>query len=213
MNIKLSICVVIMLLLISSCATNNMAYKPAARALEFKNIDLKERKVIYNARLTLTVKNIDSANAFINNMVKNYEGYIVIMGNSKTEIRVKSSMLNEALNDINTLGKMTSKNVYGKDVTDEYFDNEIRLDNANKARQRYLELLQKAENVATTLLIDKELERLNVEIDSLKGKLERMNHLTDFSTIEIYLEQKEKLGILGYVFVGLYKGIEWLFVR
>ncbi len=40
-----------------------------------------------------------------------------------------------------------------------------------------------------------------------------MNHLTDFSTIEIYLEQKEKLGILGYVFVGLYKGIEWLFVR
>jgi hypothetical protein len=108
---------------------------------------------------------------------------------------------------------MTSKNVYGKDVTDEYFDNEIRLDNANKARQRYLELLQKAENVATTLLIEKELERLNVEIDSLKGKLERMNHLTDFSTIEIYLEQKEKLGILGYVFIGLYKGIEWLFVR
>jgi hypothetical protein len=40
-----------------------------------------------------------------------------------------------------------------------------------------------------------------------------MSHLTEYSTININLEQKEKLGILGYVFVGLYKGISWLFIR
>jgi hypothetical protein len=200
-----------MLLLISSCATNNMSYK--SKAMAYKNIVTKERKVIYNARLTLTVKNIDSANAFITSLVNNYEGYLVTVGNSKTEIRVKSIFLNNTLSDLNKIGTVTNKNVFGQDVTEEYFDNEIRLENAKKARQRYLELLQKAENVATTLLVEKELERLNGEIDIIEGKLKRMNHLTEFSTIDIYLEQKEKLGILGYIFVGLFKGIGWLFVR
>lgn len=202
-----------MLLLISSCATNNMSYKSNAKAMAYKNIVTKERKVIYNARLTLTVKNIDSANAFITSLVNNYEGYLVTVGNSKTEIRVKSIFLNNTLSDLNKIGTVTNKNVFGQDVTEEYFDNEIRLENAKKARQRYLELLQKAENVATTLLVEKELERLNGEIDIIEGKLKRMNHLTEFSTIDIYLEQKEKLGILGYIFVGLFKGIGWLFVR
>jgi len=188
-----------------------MSYK--SKAMAYKNIVTKERKVIYNARLTLTVKNIDSANAFITSLVNNYEGYLVTVGNSKTEIRVKSIFLNNTLSDLNKIGTVTNKNVFGQDVTEEYFDNEIRLENAKKTRQRYLELLQKAENVATTLLVEKELERLNGEIDIIEGKLKRMNHLTEFSTIDIYLEQKEKLGILGYVFVGLFKGIGWLFVR
>ena len=44
-------------------------------------------------------------------------------------------------------------------------DLEIRLENAEKARNRYLELLDKAETVGEVLSVEKELERLNEKID------------------------------------------------
>jgi hypothetical protein len=209
----------VVVFMITSCATSynrasneSTAYQ-RLRLQGTNNVSEKERMIIYNATVNLTVKNIDSANAFLTNLSKTYEGYVIVIGNNRTEIRVKSSLLNNAITELNKVGKIESKTIYGRDVTEEYFDYEIRLDNAKKSRQRYLELLQKAENVETTLKVEKELERLNGEIDTLEGKLNRMSHLTEYSTININLEQKEKLGILGYVFVGLYKGISWLFIR
>jgi len=173
----------------------------------------EKRIIIYDASATLKVKNTDSANVRLKAIAEKYEGYAMSMGNKKTEIRVKADKLNNALNDISKIGKIRNKNIYGSDVTDEYYDYEIRLENAKKARQRYLELLSKAENVEATLKVEKELERLNGEIDTMEGKLNRLTHLSEFSTLTVYLQQRKKLGILGYISVGLYESVRWLFVR
>ena len=173
----------------------------------------EKRIIIYDASANLKVKNTDTANVHLKEIAEKYEGYAMSMGNKKTEIRVKADKLNNALNDISKIGKIRNKNIYGSDVTDEYYDYQIRLENAKKARQRYLELLSKAENVEATLKVEKELERLNGEIDTMEGKLNRLTHLSEFSTLTIYLQQRKKLGVLGYISVGLYEGVRWLFVR
>lgn len=172
-----------------------------------------ERIMIYNASLTLSVRNTDSTNNHLARVAAKYEGYVLSMGTERSVIRVKAGRLNEALNSICTGGKLREKNVYSEDITHEYKDAKIRLENSMKARQRYLELLAKAENVEAALKVEKELERLNTEIDVLEGRLKRLEHLTEYSTITVNLEKKTRPGILGYVFVGLYKGVKWLFVR
>ncbi|MBU1718111.1 MAG: DUF4349 domain-containing protein, partial [Bacteroidetes bacterium] len=91
-------------------------------------------------------------------------------------------------------------------------DLNIRLENAEKARNRYLELLKLAATVEETLKVEKELERLNTEIDLLKGKLNRYSHLVDFSTIDVYVKQRKQPGPLGYIIKYLYKGVKFLFV-
>ncbi|MBK6622314.1 MAG: DUF4349 domain-containing protein [Saprospirales bacterium] len=101
----------------------------------------------------------------------------------------------------------------GQDVTDEYTDYQIRLDNARKARERYLELLAKAENVEAALKVEKELERLNETIDLLEGKMTRIDHLSEFSTITIALKERKNPGLIGYIGIGLYYSVKWLFVR
>jgi hypothetical protein len=137
----------------------------------------------------------------------------VSVGSRKTIIRVKSKNLYKAIEAIRKLGKLTDKTVSADDVTDNYFDLFIRLENAEKARKRYLELLEKAQNVDETLKVEKELERLNTDIDLLKGKISKLEHLSEYSTITIYVSEKKKLGILGYVGVGVYKVVKWFFVR
>jgi hypothetical protein len=111
------------------------------------------------------------------------------------------------------LGKVQSQSVSGQDVTDQYRDYQIRLENAEKSRDRYLELLAKAENVEAALQVERELERLNETIDLLKGRMNRMDHLEAFSTITVQIKERKKPGVLGYVGLGVYHAFKWLFVR
>jgi hypothetical protein len=172
-----------------------------------------QKKVLFSANLYLTVENPDAANINIEKIAKNYNGYAKETGTYRTIIRVESKHLKNAIKDISELGKLRRKSINGQDVTESYLDYQIRLENAEKSRKKYLELLAKAENVATTLQVEKELERISEKIDLLKGKMKRINHLSDFSTITIYLKEKKKPGILGYIGVGLYRSVKWLFVR
>ena len=171
------------------------------------------RVVIFNANLTMKVENADTFNVHLAKIARQYEGYVVKLGIESSTFRVKAQHLNPTLKALKGEGKVINKTVSGNDVTEVYHDHKIRLENLEKSRQRYLELLAKAENVEAALKVEKELERVNGEMDSLKGKLQSMKHLADFSTITIEIQPRNKPGIVGYVFVGLYKGVRWLFVR
>jgi hypothetical protein len=172
-----------------------------------------ERMMIYDAHITLEVKSQDSATAKIASIAKKYSGYILNSGNDYTTIRLVSANLKNAMEEASALGKVKDKSINGKDVTDEFTDYQIRLENAERSRKRYLELLEKAHSVEETLKVERELERLNGEIDLLKGKLSRTSHLVEYATLTVYHNEKIKPGPLGYVFVGLYNGVKWLFVR
>jgi len=175
--------------------------------------ELTNRKVIFSALLSLAVKDPDTASNQIAEIAKKYNGYVNESGTSRSVIRVKSAHLNDAVADISRLGRVDSKRLTGQDVTEEFLDYQIRLENAEKARDRYLELLARAENVEAALKVEKELERLNETIDMLKGRMNRIDHLAEFSTITVNLKEKKKPGVLGYVGLGLYYSVKWLFVR
>ena len=172
-----------------------------------------DRMIIYNAFLELIVEHPDSVSERISSIAKQYGGYLSASSNRRNQIRVKSENLEAAIADLSQMGKVKFKNIIGEDVTEAYTDFQIRLENAQKTRDRYLQLLDKAENIDDILKIEKELERLNQTIDLLKGKMNRINHLETFATITIDLFEENKPGVLGYVGVGLYSGVKWLFVR
>jgi hypothetical protein len=74
-------------------------------------------------------------------------------------------------------------------------------------------LLERADNIDEILKLERELERFNGIIESLKGKLERLSHLVQYSSITVKTFEKFKPGPISYAFHGLFKGVKWLFVR
>lgn len=210
----------LLLLAFTSCASQKRAsnaYDSGGRSGE----NLKQtaddqgnsKKVIYSTNIDLTVKIPDSASLQIGNIAKKYNGYVQQSGTYSCVIRVEEKHLKTAVEEICLLGRVESKNSFGEDVTDQYSDYAIRLENAEKARERYLELLARAENVQAALLVEKELERLNETIELMKGQMNRIDHLVSYSTITVYLKEKKKPGIVGYIGIGLYRAVKWLFVR
>lgn len=176
------------------------------------------RIILYNAQLSLLVDSVKTIKDRALSIMVSYKGYMVSSTNTSLQMRVPSSSLNSVLTNFKQLGKVNYENINGVDVTDTYYDIKIRLENAEKTRNRYLELLNQAKNVSEILKVEKELERLNGVIDSYKGSIKRYDQENQYSliTLRFYTKQdkKDKVrpGPLGYIFVGLYKGIKWLFV-
>jgi hypothetical protein len=116
------------------------------------------------------------------------------------------------MNNARTLGKIENETKTGTDITEQYRDNVIRLESLKSVRDRYLALLENANAVKDILSIEKELERVNTEIEILEGRIKYAELSVAYSNITVRFEEKTRLGPLGWIFYGLYLGIEWLFV-
>ena len=171
------------------------------------------RVIIYNAKFEIETDNLEKTSKEISAIAPIYEGYIVSAGNYRVVLRIPSDKFESAIKDLEKIKGITSKNIYSEDVTEAYRDTELRLDSKIKARDRYLELLKKAENVTAAVSVERELERLNGDIEAMKGKLKQLSHLARYSTITVSIEEETKPGPIGYILMYAWKGIKWLFVR
>ncbi|MDQ3073364.1 MAG: DUF4349 domain-containing protein [Bacteroidota bacterium] len=114
-----------------------------------------EQMLVYNAYLFMAVDVPDSASQDVVSISKKYGGYAQTIGTNEAVIRVPSESLNSAIADIELLGKLKNKMIRADDMTMYYKDNKIRLENAEKARARYLELLNKAATVQEMVQVGK----------------------------------------------------------
>lgn len=105
------------------------------------------------------------------------EGYITV--------RVPESEYSSFLENVGELGEVTRESVSAQDVTEEYIDVSARLDNLERQEARLQEILNMTETVEDVLAVEKELERVRGEIESLTGRLNYLDDRIDFSTINI----------------------------
>lgn len=215
---------IVFLFFLSSCDSymHSAAYSPPTPPVN-KMVDdddlalkLEGRRVIMNGAMTLEVERVDSTvDQLISIALKN-DGYVVRSTFEQTTIRVLATNFKQVIDQVNSLGELVDQELDGQDVTDTYYDLEIRLANAEKTRDRYLQMLQDAKSINEGLAIERELERLNTTIDQLKGQLNRLNHLETYATLTVNHKEageKVKPGLVSYVGIGLYKSVKWLFVR
>jgi hypothetical protein len=171
------------------------------------------RLVVAEAAIEIQSLEPDSVHSRVIDMAFEYGGYVLNADEGATSIRIPATNFRDAMREIAKLGKITNEKITGQDVTDSFKDLEVRLNNAEKTRQRYLALLDIAKNIEEILRLEKELERLNKEIELYKGKIERLQHLVEYCTITVKTAQEIKPGPISLIFNGMYSGIKWMFVR
>ncbi len=197
--------------------SQGLAIKPVGASHQLKSAEADDeesrRIIISTADLRVETENPDSVHARIIEVALDCGGYVLKSTPDQTSIRLPAAEFHGALAGIELLGAIVDKKISGNDITEKYRDLEIRLDNAVKTRDRYLKLLDQARNLQEILRVEKELERMNHEIETLKGQINRLSHLTRYSTITVNTRQKTRPGPIGYALERVYKGVKWLFVR
>jgi len=133
-------------------------------------------------------------------------------GESRATMRVPAARADAAMEQLHALGKVVEEHVRGEDVTDTVRDLGIRLENARRTREAYVALLARATSVEQTLAVEKELERVTVEIETLQAQLTELETGVKLATFELAFHRPVRPGPVGWIFYGGYRVIKWLFV-
>lgn len=160
----------------------------------------KDRLVVQESSLSLVVKNVREVGEKITDRAKEVGGYMVSSSLSKPEnapyanvvVRVPADKLKEVLDYFRKLAvKVSSENLYGYDVTDEYVDIEARLDTLNKTKAKFEEILKSAVKVQDILEVNRELINIQEQIDNLRGRQKYLEQTAKLAKISVYLSTDE----------------------
>ncbi len=213
---KQSLSVIALTLALTACSINKPTsnYNPDnPTENQFPKFNSSNKKIITDAFIILITKDPISTIKQVEKIAKKNNGYLLSRHENVITIRVVNQSLDNSLNEINQFGKIQQKSLSSRDVTHEYKDFQIRLENAQKSRNRYLDLLKLANDVESILKIEAELERLNEKIELIKGQISRIDEVSFYSTITVEVKEKKKPGLIGYIGIGFYQSVKWLFVR
>jgi hypothetical protein len=140
--------------------------------------------LVYTASLTMAVYQVDQGLARVEQIARENDGYLATRGDLAIAIRVPRAKFEAALKAVEGSGDVVHREIKAEDVTDSYFDMEVRARNARAMRDRLAKLLQQA-SVKDALEIEKELARVTQELELLEGKLKLLRHRVAFSTINV----------------------------
>jgi hypothetical protein len=143
------------------------------------------RLLIYNGQLTLEVQQPDEAIAAFLVQVASWGGYLQSQAGHTIIVRLPAQRFDEAFVLLRASGRVLAELRKADDVTEEYVDLQIRLDTAKKARDRLLEVLQQAKEIKDVLAVEKELRRLDEEIERMAGRQKFLADRVALATLQV----------------------------
>ena len=176
-----------------------------------------DRKLVRSGELAISVDSLDATSAEVQSLVKDAGGFVERSADTKESsvwlhCRVPAAKLDGIMDAVAHLGEERRRSVSAADVTEQLADLETRLRNNIALRDRLQELLQRASDVEDVLAIEKELNRVQSEIETMQARFDRLESEVELSALSINLRRKRTLGPLGHVGYGLWWGFSKLFV-
>jgi Domain of unknown function (DUF4349) len=174
---------------------------PSTRGAGLPDLGLS---VIKSATVTLEVEEDELQETLQNatSSAEKYGGFVVSTSVSEDEddptgsivVRVPAPRFGDALADLESLGTVASETVSGQDVTQEFIDLEARLRNYTAQETVLLRLMDRAQSVSDTIRVQNELQRVQLEIERLRGRITYLEDQTSMSTIELRVGEEGAVG-------------------
>jgi hypothetical protein len=181
----------------SAPSSINRAVIPSA---DYSPTESADRLVVQTSNLSLVVKDVREASDKVIDYAKDNGGYMVSSSLSQPKeapyslivLRVPSKNLKTTIEYFRSLSiKISSENLYGTDVTDQYTDLEARLAILNKTKNKFQEIMNQAIKVQDMLDVQRELINVQSQIDSIKGQQQYLEKTAEMAKITLNLSTDE----------------------
>lgn len=160
--------------------------------------DQTQKKMTYQATLTLQVDNFQQANKQVEHLSHNMKGYILNSEQflqdreitSTVVCRIPQENFHSFLEQLEELAtEVPVKKISGNDVTEEYIDLASRLRAKEAVEKRLLSLMKQAKKTEDLIQISKELGNVQEEMEQLKGKIRYLDNQVTYSTVTLHIQQ------------------------
>lgn len=175
-------------------ADEEQALNPTNSKLEPQPADQIARKLIKNGQIDFETENLNKTREEIHSAIKRFNGYISSENEYKNDEEISSNIVIKvpAENFDNLIREITigvsrfdRKDIYVKDVTEEFLDIEARMRTKKELENRYLDILKKATSVSEILEVEKQIGELRSEIESFEGRLKFLTNQVTLSTLTV----------------------------
>ena len=162
--------------------------------------DIYNRKVIMTAYLSLETGSFDRVFGQVRALAPGAGGYVQssstsIAGNNRRTgtitLKVPQSAYESTIASIRGLGTVKADSSSGSDVTGTYIDVQARLNNSRAEEARLLGIMAKANNTQDVLSVERELARVQGDIESYQARLDTLTNQVDFATITVYVAEPQ----------------------
>ena len=175
---------------------------PTAQAQDEGTFD--DRKLIRTGSLTLEVSAPEESRQAAEQILMKHQGFIENLNTWEVRpnvlaynlsLRIPAENLDTAVQQLVLLGNKTSENFQVQDITENYRDNQGRIKNLESQRDRLRELLEfKTENLADVLKVERELSRVQTDLDRLLGTQKRYDKQVSYSLLQLTLQPEPQIG-------------------
>ena len=157
--------------------------------LENSSETSQERKIIKTGSLSYEVKNLSETEEKISLWLEDFGGYIsntwTNRNNMNITVKVPSSRFDEAMNSTGSFGDLLSRSISTEDVTENFYDLETRLETRRVLQSKLEGYLANAKNISDLLEVERQLNDVTSELESMEKQFRRLSNQIDFSTINI----------------------------
>jgi hypothetical protein len=149
--------------------------------------------VIYNAYISLETSDMQTVLNKIAALAENSGGYVAgswrSTDSAEITIRVPKVTFRSNIQQVETYGKVLNERSSSEDVTQQYIDLKARLENMQRQEQRLRDILNMTKTVDEVLQVERELERVRGDIESLQGQINYIERNEEMSLISIDLTE------------------------
>ncbi len=165
----------------------------------------KGSKIIKIGGMTFEVPDLNRSKRKIDSLISEYKSYYENeQYNSYGDrisysllIRIPSERFDSLVNEFeNGVGRLLTKNLNSRDVTEEYIDLKIRLDNNLLYLSQYREILKRAGSIKDILEVQEKIRRIEEEIESKKGRIQFFDDKVNYSTLNLEISELISPGLL-----------------
>ena len=155
--------------------------------------------IIRHGEMSIEVQDLSTAKSSIDSLLSKYESYYqredFNSGYSSSNYRLVIRVPRRAFDDViqgleGGIGKVKSKEIGADDITEEYVDLQLRLENNMEYLKRYIKLLDQADSIKDMIVIQEKVRRLEEEIESKKGRVRYLKNKVSFSTLQLMVIQE-----------------------
>lgn len=176
-----------------------------------------DRMLVRRGDLAAEVEDLTPPLVRSHSLTESLGGYIASESRNDRSLnismRVPEPKLDVALDSLSQFGTVKSRSVSSQDVTEESIDVEARIQSLTVERDQLRALLNRASGIPDIFTIERELARVQGDIDSLQHRLEHLRNTSTLAELNAEFSKPIKPGPVTRFFSAIGRGIGRLFVR
>jgi hypothetical protein len=176
--------------------------KPAGRASEPSRSAEVPRKIIYRANVDLLVSDVAESATKLDGLIQQFRALVAqseiksdrgVPRAAEWRVRVPVDRFGDFIHQVVGLGEPTKNKTDSDDITDKFFDFQVRIANKKVQVDRLQKIIkEQTGKISEILEAESELGRVTTELEEMEGTLKMWENQTSLATVNITMLERTR---------------------